>query len=96
MITCVTWIPKGAARERPVRYELSREEFSKVKAISSGEASPGKGGGGGDHMELPPEFRMDEYDNEDMGDNDDEEMDEDESGNESDGELDAPREVPCM
>ena len=94
MITSVAWVPKGAARERPVRYELSRDEFKKVKAISSGEASPAKAGVGDKDVGLPPEFRMDEYDNEDMDGSDLEEMDEDdESGNESEGELDAPKEV---
>ena len=85
---------KGCGQRRPERYELSRDEFKKVKAISSGEASPAKAGVGDKDVGLLPEFRMDEYDNEDMDGSDLEEMDEDdESGNESEGELDAPKEV---
>lgn len=34
MITSLTWIPKGAARTRPVRFELSAAELTRVRALA--------------------------------------------------------------
>ena len=31
MITSLAWIPKGVPRRIPVRFELSQEEYSKIK-----------------------------------------------------------------
>lgn len=86
MITSVAWVPRGAARERPVRYELSRDEYNKVRELEAKATrkQKGEGAGGGkkangnkDDNELPPEFRMDAYDDDDDY-NDDGAMDEDE------------------
>jgi periodic tryptophan protein 1 len=107
IIPCLTWVPKGAARERPVRYELSRDEYAKVKELESKATTREKvslktGKVGGDD-DLPAEFRMDEYDDDDYNDDVDEDVDMDEEGGEDgDGEdgdegeaeeLDAPREL---
>jgi len=35
MITALTWIPRGAARERPVRFELSEEEYSRIRHLAA-------------------------------------------------------------
>jgi periodic tryptophan protein 1 len=35
MITALTWIPRGAARERPVRFELSEEEYSRIQRLAA-------------------------------------------------------------
>lgn len=40
MITSLTWIPKGAARTRPVRFELSAAELSRVRALAKYEILP--------------------------------------------------------
>jgi periodic tryptophan protein 1 len=37
MITSLTWVPKGAARARPVRFELSPEEYQRIKAMAKKE-----------------------------------------------------------
>ena len=99
MITCVAWVPKGAARERPVRYELSRDEYKKVKELEAKVSGEGKGkvpggvkrsGGGKDEEELPPELRMDDYDNDEeyddgaMDEEDDEEDEEEVDGDDED------------
>jgi len=81
MITSLSWIPKGAARSVPVRYELSAMEIQKLKkmTLSSaskaddddddndgviGDVSNSKGDANGeDDKELPPELRMNDYDN---------------------------------
>ncbi len=34
MITSLAWVPKGAARARPLRYEISPEEYKRVKAVA--------------------------------------------------------------
>lgn len=34
MITSVTWVPKGASRSRPVRFELSKEEYQRIKNLA--------------------------------------------------------------
>lgn len=39
MITALTWVPRGAARERPVRFELSEEEYSRIKRLAALEES---------------------------------------------------------
>lgn len=99
IVTCVAWVPRGAARERPVRYELSRDEYKKVKELEARASGKGKGkstGGGkkaagGKDDELPPEFRMDDYDNDDeyddgaMDEEDEEEEDDEEDDEEEDG-----------
>jgi periodic tryptophan protein 1 len=79
MITALAWIPKGAAREKPVRFELSNEEYSRIRKLATVEEdttiqpSEANGFEGGednedkevDISELPAELRMDDYDNED-------------------------------
>lgn len=88
MITALTWVPKGAARAKPVRFELSQEEYARVKSLAKveeqieKEAADNDVGDGDepehtasgstfagdvemdedDKTELPPELRMDEYD----------------------------------
>ena len=87
MITALTWVPKGAARVKPVRFELSQEEYARIKLLAKaeeeteketeesaktddGEISTELALGGDEVMnedeedmtELPPELRMDEYD----------------------------------
>jgi periodic tryptophan protein 1 len=87
MITALTWVPKGAARVKPVRFELSQEEYARIKALAKVEEEAEKDAeakdvGDGDEAEhsaagttfngamvededqteLPPELRMDEYD----------------------------------
>ena len=37
MITSLTWIPRGAARARPVRFELSPEELERIKFLATKE-----------------------------------------------------------
>ena len=34
MITALTWVPRGAARLKPVRFELSQEEYSRIKSLA--------------------------------------------------------------
>ena len=37
MITALTWVPKGAARVKPVRFELSQEEYARIKLLAKAE-----------------------------------------------------------
>ena len=34
MISALHWIPKGAARAKPARFELSPEELQRIKALA--------------------------------------------------------------
>mmetsp|Transcript_116431 Transcript_116431/g.228448 ORF Transcript_116431/g.228448 Transcript_116431/m.228448 type:complete len:557 (+) Transcript_116431:33-1703(+) len=89
MITSLTWVPKGAARAKPVRFELSSAELSRVKSLAkaeqeqenidskrefdaeSGDDEPvdaenePDAEADADDTELPPELRMNEYDESD-------------------------------
>jgi periodic tryptophan protein 1 len=103
MITALTWVPKGAARVKPVRFELSQEEYARIKMLAKAEediekeaekADVGEGdepehSASGlsfsgdvkmnedeeDMTELPPELRMDEYDDDSEHEDNDEEND---------------------
>jgi len=33
MITTLTWVPRGAARSIPVRYEIGPEEYAQMKLV---------------------------------------------------------------
>ena len=46
MISSLAWIPRGAARSRPVRYELSAEEYGRIKALAALEQGGGAGAAG--------------------------------------------------
>jgi hypothetical protein len=37
MISCLSWVPKGAAREKPVRFELSADEYSRIQLLAKAE-----------------------------------------------------------
>ena len=77
MISSLAWVPKGAPRQQPVRYEVSQAELLRIKsnakdkkvinsenkAISTDEK---------DEDELPKELRMDEYDDDNYDDIDSE------------------------
>jgi periodic tryptophan protein 1 len=39
MISSVSWIPRGSARSRPVRFELSEEEFHRIQSLAAEEES---------------------------------------------------------
>jgi len=79
VITSLSWIPKGAARKHPVRFELSPHEYLRIKklakeedggrgivtATEGGGEDEGDDEGGADIADLPAELRMDEYDDED-------------------------------
>lgn len=102
MITALTWVPKGAARVKPVRFELSPEEYARIKLLAKAEEETEKevegsieidgddAEGSGelnlnagemmnedeeDMTELPPELRMDEYDDDSEHDDNDDEAD---------------------
>ena len=92
MITSLAWIPKGAARARPVRFELSSSELKRVKQLAKVEEKTLVKDNISienereeivdnieDDEELPPELRMNEYDNEDDSDDemDDNKFDDD-------------------
>ena len=78
MISSVTWIPRGAARSRPVKYELSAAEFARVQELArlegeSEEAQEAAESGSDDDSKgeeaedaegesLPAEYGMDHYD----------------------------------
>lgn len=34
MISSLAWVPKGAPRQHPVRFELSPEEYARVKSLA--------------------------------------------------------------
>lgn len=34
MISALTWIPRGAARAHPVRFELSADEVKRIETIA--------------------------------------------------------------
>jgi periodic tryptophan protein 1 len=42
MITSVAWIPRGVARARPVRFELSPEEYQRIKTLAKEEQEAAK------------------------------------------------------
>lgn len=73
MISALTWIPRGASREYPIRYELSEDEVKMVLKASKQD----KEGDEEDEMDdieregpivdistLPKELDMENYDNE--------------------------------
>ena len=73
MISSIAWVPKGASRERPARYQLSENELAELKALQGDAAEPGAdhrdappAGGqaedGLDQYGLPAGLRMDDYD----------------------------------
>jgi hypothetical protein len=95
MITSLSWIPRGAARAHPVRFEFSAEEIERVKRLAAMEAKleqqerEDEDAEDGDfvpsgstfrdqsldieqqddnedsvHIDLPPELKMDTYDDE--------------------------------
>ena len=37
MISSLTWIPRGAARSHPVKFELSPEELENIKKLAEKE-----------------------------------------------------------
>lgn len=43
MITSVAWIPRGVARSRPVRFELSPEEYQRIKHLATAEQGAQQG-----------------------------------------------------
>jgi hypothetical protein len=34
MITSLVWVPRGAARSRPIQYEISPEELERIKEFA--------------------------------------------------------------
>jgi hypothetical protein len=34
MISALAWIPKGASRSKPVRFELSEEEVQRIETLA--------------------------------------------------------------
>jgi hypothetical protein len=34
MITSIQWIPRGCAKHKPLRFELSPEEYNKISLIA--------------------------------------------------------------
>jgi periodic tryptophan protein 1 len=42
MITSMQWIPCGAARARPVRFELTQEDYDRVKSLAAKEKADAK------------------------------------------------------
>ena len=45
MITSLAWIPRGAARQRPVRFELNADEYERVKTLANEELKTMKAAG---------------------------------------------------
>ena len=89
MITSLAWIPKGAARARPVRFELSSSELKRVKQLAKVEEKTlvkdnidiesdidnnkveeedSIDENIEDEEDLPPELRMNEYDDDEDSD----------------------------
>ncbi|CAM9705737.1 unnamed protein product [Ectocarpus sp. 4 AP-2014] len=82
MISSLSWVPRGASKSKPLRYEVSQrelEEMMREQGIAEDEEVAddndilgdgaegvvgGAAAGGGGDDELPPELRMDDYDNE--------------------------------
>jgi periodic tryptophan protein 1 len=75
MISALTWIPRGAAREHPIRYELSEEEMKMMmKNYKSNDDVEDDAASGTesdieeqaalpvDINDLPKELNMDKYD----------------------------------
>ena len=48
MITSLAWIPRGAARQRPIRFELNAEEYERVKSLAKEELKAKKDAGEAD------------------------------------------------
>lgn len=83
MITSLSWIPRGAARQRPVRYELTPEEYQRVRSLAKKEAGEQDdtdamkrtdvaieeedSDENVDISELPDELHMEDYDDEELG-----------------------------
>ncbi len=34
IITSIAWIPRGASRSRPIRFEYSQEEVARIKRLA--------------------------------------------------------------
>ena len=48
MITSLAWVPRGAARQRPIRFELNAEEYERVKLLAKQELEAKKEAGEAD------------------------------------------------
>lgn len=70
MITCMGWVPRGAARQRPIRFEMSVDEMEKLRRLAKAEEE-GKDGlddeEGDEDDEGEVEDEDDDNDNEEMG-----------------------------
>jgi hypothetical protein len=75
MISALAWVPPGASKARPVRYEISLGELEAMQQASAMEdeddgeeqvtidaAAAAAAAASGDASELPAALRMDEYD----------------------------------
>lgn len=105
MITSVAWIPRGVARSRPVRFEISPEEYQRIKVLAQEEQEQSSRSLENeveqtyiaeDHLydneiednydqevdvsDLPPELKMDKYDDEEEENDFEEPNDEDAYG----------------
>lgn len=81
MITSLSWIPRGAARQRPIRYELTPEEYQRVRSLAKQETEDQNGAAARhrsdvaieeddsdvDISDLPDALHMEDYDDEDDG-----------------------------
>jgi len=71
MISAVCWVPKGAQKKKPLRFEISNDEIETLQRLENEledqeeeEEETKKGGReiADDGSELPPELNMDKYD----------------------------------
>jgi hypothetical protein len=74
MISALAWVPPGASKARPVRYEISPGELEAMQQAAAMEdeddgeeevtidAAAAAAAASGDASELPAALRMDEYD----------------------------------
>lgn len=89
MISSIAWIPRGCARSRPMKFEASSEEIKRFQALAKEQLEENSRKDSSieeprdevDISDLPPELRMDEYDDEDNYDvTDQQEMDDEDEG----------------
>eukprot|EP00903_Cladosiphon_okamuranus_P013694 g12751.t1 len=80
MISSLSWVPRGASKSKPLRYEVSQRELEEMMReqgigddeeevddndiLGDGTEGVSRTAGSGDTDELPPELRMDDYDDE--------------------------------
>jgi hypothetical protein len=93
MISSLLWVPKGASRQRPVRFELSAEEMERVRELAKEEAAIEARADSAEHVASGATFEADRDDDEEVVDMATEEVEGDDESEEDVDTSDLPPEL---